>query len=76
MALSGVIACATSHPACLLGREGSIGTLCRGAVADVALFEIQTGDFRFEDSNGHSLSGERRLRPMATIRNGRISWRR
>jgi dihydroorotase len=74
MDLGSVIACATANPARLLGLEGKIGTLHQGAVADVALFEVESGDFQFEDAQGKQLSGKLRLAPRGTIRAGKVSW--
>ena len=74
MDLGSVIACATANPARLLGLEGKIGTLHKGAVADVALFEVESGNFQFEDAQGKPLPGKLRLAPRCTIRAGKVSW--
>lgn len=74
--LGPAISCVTAQPAAILGRQGEIGTLSPGAVADAAVFELKTGEFRFDDADGHSLIGDRLLEPVATIRQGRLAWQR
>ena len=76
MDLESVMACATTTPARLLGLEGVIGTLKKGATADIALFELETGDFEFVDAEGNVLPGKTRLDPRYTIRSGKITWRK
>ncbi len=51
-----------------------LGTLNEGAAADVAVFEIERGDFAFVDSEQHKLAGSRRLRCVLTVRQGAIVW--
>jgi dihydroorotase len=63
----------TITPARSLGRPG-LGTLSEGADADVALFELEEGEFGFVDSDRRRLVGDRRLRCVMTIRRGEIVW--
>ena len=48
--LEEVVAQATVAPARAMGVLGEIGTLAVGACADVAIFDLQSGVFDFEDS--------------------------
>ena len=62
----------TAAPAKTIGMSGEVGTLKVGAFADVSLFELQEGQFEFEDVFGEIRIGEQRLVPKMTIRDGRI----
>jgi dihydroorotase len=55
-------------------RRPELGTLCVGAEADVAVFELQYGDFGFVDSGHARLRGDRRLQCVLTVRAGKIAW--
>ena len=70
MTLEEVILKTTYSPARVLRREMSIGTLRNGAVADVLVFEEESGDFNFVDTHFRSLRGDKKLKPIQTIRNG------
>ena len=61
----------TTTPAACIGRAHELGTLAPGATADISLFRIQQGEFRFQDSAGQAELGGTRLDPVAVIRNGR-----
>jgi len=76
MPLADVVRAATATPARAIGREGRLGTLKPGAVADVAVFKLEDGRFDFEDAHGEHMTGERRLVPTLTLRAGEIWWRR
>jgi dihydroorotase len=66
-----LIAAATSRPAAILGLERDVGSLQVGHYADVALFEVDNGDFRFYDSDMNQRIGRERLRNTLTIVGGR-----
>jgi len=51
-----------------------LGHLNEGAIADVAVLEIQKGEFGFVDSGLNKLIGDRRIRCVLTIRAGRVVW--
>ncbi|MGE0360088.1 MAG: amidohydrolase/deacetylase family metallohydrolase [Vicinamibacterales bacterium] len=70
MPLEAVIRAATSAPAAALKIPGSPGTLSEGAPADVAILEMQEGQFTFTDSLRQTRTATRRLAHVATIRNG------
>ncbi len=74
MSLEAVIRAATATPAAAIGRAGELGTLKPGAVADLAVFELEEGRFDFEDADRQHLTGSRRLRPAMTIRAGEVWW--
>ncbi len=72
MDLPTVLACATNLPARLLKLEGFIGTLRKGAYADIAILELATGDFLFADSDGNKIKGPYCLFPRYTISGGEV----
>ena len=76
MPLPEVVRAVTATPAKALGRAGRLGTLAPGAVADVAVFRLESGAFEFEDAHGERLTGPRRFVPELTLRAGEIWWRR
>jgi len=51
-----------------------LGHLSEGAVADVAVLEIQKGKFGFVDSGLNRLNGDRSIRCVLTLRAGRVVW--
>jgi dihydroorotase len=70
MTLGEVILKTTFIPAKVLRKDNEIGSLRKGAIADVLVFDIQAGEFNFTDTHFRVLRGERRLRPVEVIRNG------
>jgi dihydroorotase len=74
MDLPSVLACATINPARIMKMEGIIGTLREGACADIAVLSLESGEFVFEDCDGNTLRGQRRLAPQYTIRQGKLIW--
>lgn len=76
MPLEDVVRAATATPARVISRAGELGTLKPGAIADVAVFDLEQGAFEFEDADHNRLTGDRRLRPVLTIKDGRVWWRR
>jgi dihydroorotase len=73
MPLADVIRRSTLHPAREIGRP-ELGTLTPGAGADVAVFQIEEGDFGFVDSGHARMRGTRRLRCLLTLRDGEVVW--
>lgn len=76
MPLEAVVRAATATPARAISREGELGTLKPGAVADAAVFELEDGEFEFHDTDGNSLRGRRRLTPYLTVKDGEVWWQR
>ena len=75
LSLADVIERATSRPASVL-RRPELGTLRPGAVADVALFRVEEGEFVFRDIHLNERRGAKRLVSVATYRAGRLMARR
>jgi dihydroorotase len=73
MPMDEVIKRSTWHPARQIKRE-ELGNLSVGALADVAVLKIETGDFGFVDVNGARLRGKQRISAEITIRDGRVVW--
>jgi dihydroorotase len=71
MPISDVIASTTSIPARVIGRD-DLGTLRPGSVADVAVFERQSGSFEFCDSHGDVRRYPQRLVCRHTVRDGHL----
>ena len=76
MPLPEVVRAVTAAPARAIGRADRLGTLGPGAVADVAVVELQEGAFDYEDAHGQHITGRHRLAPALTLRAGEIWWRR
>ena len=55
-------------------RRNDLGNLDEGAIADIAVLEVQTGKFAFLDSGRAKHIGDRRLRAVLTVRAGDIVW--
>jgi predicted amidohydrolase len=68
-----VIERVTSNAARAIKRP-QLGTLNEGAVADIAVLEIQQGQFGFLDAARLRLDGNRRFHCVLTVRNGAIVW--
>ena len=71
MSLPAAIAAATAVPARVLGLSGEIGTLRPGAVADVAVFQIEAAAVALTDTRGQTRTGQTRLRNTLTLVAGR-----
>jgi dihydroorotase len=70
--LEHVIAMVTSNAAQMAGLEDSLGSLAVGRPADIAVMELQSGDFVMVDGCGESMKATRRIRPYLTLRGDRI----
>jgi dihydroorotase len=68
-----VIERSTVRPAQAI-RRPELGQLSEGGIADIAVFKVETGQFGFVDSGQSKMMGDRRIRCVLTIRNGRIVW--
>jgi len=55
-------------------RRPELGTLSEGAIADIALLDVERGSFAFLDSGHGKLTGTQRLRCALTFRAGKIVW--
>lgn len=73
LTLEQVVERSTAKPARAI-RRPDLGTLSEGAIADIALLQLQKGSFGYLDSGHAKLMGDRKLRCVLTIRNGAIVW--
>jgi dihydroorotase len=70
--LDRVIEMSTTRPAAVLNQSGELGTLATGTVADIALLELQKGDFVLTDSYKEKRVANELLIAAATVRRGEI----
>ncbi len=73
MALEDIVFRATWNTASIIKRE-DLGHLSEGAVADIAVLSVKTGNFGFIDAGGNKLAGDRKLEAELTIREGNVVW--
>jgi len=71
MSFAEVIRAATIRPAQVMGMADEIGTLKVGALADVALFTLETGEFPLYDVHMTTRTGSQLIRNTLTLVNGR-----
>lgn len=72
LSLDEVILMATSAPATVLGRRGSLGSLTIGAPADVTVLRLDAGRFLLTDATGAVREADQQLTPVAVVKGG---WR-
>jgi len=72
MSLEEVIRRATTNPAKALAFPSGTGSLKEGATADAAVFELREAPWEMVDSMREKRAGKWRLRPMATLKAGRV----
>jgi dihydroorotase len=68
--LDQVVAMAPSVPARIINRTPKIGTLQRGAPADVAIMDLVEGPVTFVDTRNNKRDGNLQLKPVQTVVNG------
>ena len=73
MPLKEVLLRGSWKPAQSIKRE-DLGNLDVGAVADIALLGVETGDFGFVDAGGNRIMGNQKLEAALTVRGGKIVW--
>lgn len=73
MELKDVIMRATWAPAKAINRD-DLGHLGKGAVADLAIWNIRKGRFGFVDAGGNRIEGDKKLEAELTLREGKIVW--
>ena len=73
MTLEQVIERSTVNPAKAI-RRPELGTLGEDSVADIAVLALEKGSFAFLDSGHGKLIGDKRLRCVLTVRNGKVVW--
>ena len=72
LSLAEALAKCTYAPAAKMGREKEIGCIQKRGLADIAIFDIPTDDYIFEDFFGNKLKAKERIVPFMTIRKGEI----
>ncbi|MEM3714625.1 MAG: amidohydrolase/deacetylase family metallohydrolase [Nitrososphaeria archaeon] len=72
LSIDEVILRSTYMPAKILGQENRIGTLKVGAVGDVVVWKLEEGKFVYEDSVGKKRIGEKRLKAVHIINEGKL----
>jgi dihydroorotase len=73
ISLHDVVKMSTSAPASWMKRH-ELGNLSIGAEADVAVFEVEHGNFGFVDSGQARMEGNTRLTCHITVRSGEVVW--
>lgn len=71
MPLEDVVTQVTVAPAKIIGRVPGLGTLQVGAPADVSIMELVDGAVEFVDTRNNKRTGNKKLVPVLTIRDGR-----
>jgi len=71
MSVDEVVEAATYAPARVVGLDNEVGSFRPGLMADIALFELEQGKFRYYDVQMDSREGPERLRHWMTIIGGR-----
>jgi dihydroorotase len=67
-----VIAMVTSNAAKAMGEAANMGALSTGRVADVAVMDLQSGDFTLKDGRGKEMKSEKRVRPVFVLKDGQV----
>ena len=75
MTVDQIVAASTWHPARQIKRE-DLGHLSVGAIADVSVLRLETGQFGFIDVSGARLRGNKRFAAELTLKDGRVMWDR
>ncbi len=74
MSLQDILRRTTATPAELLGLGKELGHLGVGAVADIAILELQENDFEFVDTDKNVMKGRKRISAVTTLRQGRVCY--
>ena len=75
MPLEDVLRCVTVNAARELNLGPDAGNLTCGTAADIAIIRVENAQMEFKDGNGCSLYADKMIRPLATIKDGRIVYR-
>ncbi|GAB3556307.1 amidohydrolase/deacetylase family metallohydrolase [Spirosoma fluminis] len=73
MNMPSVVKVSTWTPAQVIHRE-NLGHLSEGAIADVAIFSMRTGNFGFYDKTGYKMAGKQKLECEMTIKGGKVVY--
>jgi dihydroorotase len=72
--LQHVIAMVTANAAKMMGVADELGSLAVGREAEIAVMDLQAGDFTLHDSCGEALKASRRFRPVFALYRGEIRY--
>ncbi len=75
MTVDQIVAASTWHPARQIKRE-ELGHLSVGAIADVSVLKLETGQFGYVDVYGARLRGNKRFSAELTLKDGKVMWDR
>ncbi len=70
--LTEALAKCTYNPAVKMKMEKEIGCLHKGGMADIAIFDIATDGYLFEDYFDNRIEAKDRILPLMTIRKGEV----
>jgi dihydroorotase len=70
MSLEDVILKSTATPARAIGRDGQLGTLRAGTVADLFAFTLEDGEFSLEDTHLKVEVARQRIKPLFVMKAG------
>jgi len=73
LSLEDVIRKSTCSPAKIVGHP-ELGTLTVGGAADIAVWNLESGEFGFSDISNGYLAGSERFRCEMTIKDGEVLW--
>ncbi len=69
--LEDIVPMVSSHCASMLNMEGKIGTLAKGAAADISVIADERGRWLLADNDGTQVTTERMLTPLFRLRGGK-----
>jgi dihydroorotase len=73
LTLEQVIERTTINPAKAI-RRPDLGSIEEGGIADLAVLELEKGQFAYLDSGHGKLTSDRSIRCILTVRNGEVVW--
>jgi dihydroorotase len=71
LTLEEVVPMVSSHCGTMLKMDGAVGTLAKGAVADVSVIADERGRWLLADNDGTQVTAERMLTPLFCLRGGK-----
>jgi dihydroorotase len=71
LTLEEIVPMVSSHCATMLKMDGALGTLAKGAVADVSVIADERGRWLLADNDGTQVTAERMLTPLFCLRGGK-----
>ena len=75
MTLEQVMRCVTTKPAEILGISDEVGSLKEGLRANITVLDRRSGEIRFTDVKGDTVTGQELLVPEITVIEGEIAYR-